>query len=586
MNLGISDPVSCISYPCGGPNCDQCSSSTINSCMSCASGFDYYEDLSLCALPETPSTPESPVNNIIKPTQTSTSVLTKVYNAITKGSTTGFSAAVAGKIFSNIKYLDIGYSSDLQRALKEWKSSFVSIGLDLDPPQGLQDHAPELGVPPTFEKYDVSSDFLINFWEGIIVLLFMVALFGILRALEYSLKASKHRILSSIRKARFMSQNLLYSQFYGIFADIVMFSILNYRTQNLGEGLASLGFVLSALLLIITAIVIAFQFDLLVRYQHLKTNKGELEKFLQGNQGSFISFEDFKDTSLFRQSFVFLLVLRDFLFSMILTTLFEHPLAQTILILVLNLAVIALLLWSQPFKNRCGFLQQIYYELVTLAVNICVIILAFKDNANIEAYDLRQNTGKFIIITNLVFNVTVIAFLVYDIIMAAREAYQKYQTKKSKKISPISLQSEPSHLVSTSRNEEIELSKNQTIILHSETSSLHQKDRNNSEWEFRGINSSIIAANEKSGSLKGNQDSSLIDMQRKVNRHYLNQRSQQARLPRPQEQQQNQRDKDPNNLDDGNNDALQSQIHSHHENLNYSQRQAAQRRRVRNMKNT
>jgi len=198
LNLGISDPVSCISYQCGGSNCDQCSSSTINSCLSCASGYDYYEDLSLCTRPDPPTTP---VNPVIKPTQTSTSVLLKVYNAITKGSTTGFSAAVAGKIFSNIKYLDIGYSSDLQRALKEWKSSFVSVGLDLDPPQGLRDNAPELGVPPTFEKYDVSSDFLINFWEGIIVLPFMVALFGILRALEYLTKASKHKLLTPIKKA-------------------------------------------------------------------------------------------------------------------------------------------------------------------------------------------------------------------------------------------------------------------------------------------------------------------------------------------------------------------------------------------------
>ena len=123
LNLGISDPVSCISYQCGGSNCDQCSSSTINSCLSCASGYDYYEDLSLCTRPDPPTTP---VNPVIKPTQTSTSVLLKVYNAITKGSTTGFSVAVAGKISSNIKYLDIGYSSDLQRALKEWKSSFVS----------------------------------------------------------------------------------------------------------------------------------------------------------------------------------------------------------------------------------------------------------------------------------------------------------------------------------------------------------------------------------------------------------------------------------------------------------------------------
>jgi len=360
----------------------------------------------------------------------------------------------------------------------------VSIGLDINPPQGLQDQIPESGVPPTFEKYNVSSNFLINFWEGIIVLLFMVVLFGLMRALEYFTNAAKHKKFpyTTIRTARYMTQNLLLSQFDGLFGDITMYSILNYRTKDPEKGLGSIDLVLSAFLLILTVIIIGSQLNLLVRYQHLKKNKEALEKFIERSQGSLIAFEDFKDTSLFRQAFFFLLILRDFLFSLILTTLFGYPLVQTILILILNLAIVAFLFAKQPFKKRCGFFQQLFYESVTLAVNICVIILAAKDQERSTAYDLRQTTGKFIIITNLVFNFTVIVFLVFGLIMTLKENYQEYKAKRVKKISSIPIDAFLSQLADSSHIQTIGLvetdsNKSQTEIFKANARKIEQPFR-------------------------------------------------------------------------------------------------------------
>jgi len=220
---------------------------------------------------------------------------------------------------------------------------------------------------------------------------------------------------------------------------VVMLSAISYRSQDINEGLSSLGFLFSMLLLVSILIFLGVQFYKLIRYQRIKNDKSALEKFTQNNQGSLIAFEDFKDVSLLRQSFLFTLVLRDFLFSVILTTLFEHPLAQTIIILVLNLIILTFLFWKQPFKKIFGFIQQLFYEIVTLAVNISVIVLAAKDAESAKASDLRERIGKLVIVTNLVFNFTVIAFLIYGLIMSAKEYYQEFQAKKAKKSSSSNL---------------------------------------------------------------------------------------------------------------------------------------------------
>jgi len=473
--------------------------------------------------------PTPPVSPVAKSAQTTTSALSKVYNALTKGGSSGFSAAVAGKIFSNIKYLDIGYSLELQEALKSWQSSFISTGLNLDPPQSLQENIPELGVPPAFEKYDVSSDFLINFWEGTVFLLIVIALFAVLRALEYCTNASKY-----IRSARFMIQNLLYSQFYGMCGDIVLLSVLDYRSQDLENGFSSFGLILSATLLIITVIVLGSQFYLLIRYQRLKNNQNASQKLLKESQGSLITFEDFKGTSLWKQSFLFLLVLRDVLFSLILTTLFEHPLAQTIFILILNLAMVGFLIFCQPFKKLFSLFQQIFYEIVTLAINISVIILAAKDQAEETAYDLRQSTGKFIIVTNLVFNFTVIAFLIFGLYKTFKEAYQEYKAKKVKKTSAISIDSQlaDSSLLHTRGL----MNSNQSQI---ENSRLNAK-RKNHEKSFNTMETSgnqLLFENlDTPGRI---QDLSLVELPKTRNRNNTRKNHDRSDFQREQQRQQN-----------------------------------------------
>ena len=369
--------------------------------------------------------------------QKAASAVTQATAALSSGSPTGISATVAGKIFSNIKYLNISYSNELEDALINWGTSFISLEFMPDMPQTIQQRIANQPVPYMFEKYNIKSSFLLNFWNNLCLLLILTAFFISVCLFEFTaLRAQKPQITSKLVIARTMTQNFLLTQLYSVYGDIIFYTTLEYRSIHLNQGLFKLSFSASLTLLFIIILSLSLHFYLLHKYQKIKKQARPelLTKFIDSHKGNFVLFRDFKDVSLLYQSFLLLLTARDLTFSLILTTMFQHPLAQTILILVFNVAMFAYLILRPPFVSLLDATQQLFYEFITMSVNVSVLIMAIMDEIRSNGLELRSNIGKFVIITNMIFNFGSLAFMLIKGWTVIREIYQAYKIQKKAKI--------------------------------------------------------------------------------------------------------------------------------------------------------
>lgn len=427
----------------------------LKSCLvSCSDGYE--EDHSLfykrCLPVKTSETVKTTIE-VTGSTGTASRAVTQATAALSSGSPTGISASVAGKIFTNIKFLNISYSVELLDALETWGESFVNLGFLPDMPVSIEAKIAERPVPYMFEKYEVGSSFLLNFWNNFCFLIILTTAFISVVIMELALEKCFSRsdsIQSKLAVIRAMIQNFILTQLYSVYGDIVFYATLEYRSLDFSLGLTGLSFSLSIVFLVLMLICFGLHLFLIKKYQRIKkqakisNNQNLLDQFVNSHKGNFVLFKDFKDHLIIQQSFLFFLTARDLAFSFILTTMFLHPLAQTILILILNLAMVAYLVWFRPFDSLFDASQQLFYEVITLSVNVSVLIMAVMDSIHSSGYQQRRELGKFLIIMNLIFNFGSLAFMLIKGWMVSKEIYESYKAKKKQqrksKLSDLPLQ--------------------------------------------------------------------------------------------------------------------------------------------------
>ncbi len=372
------------------------------------------------------------LKDTLETSQSINSAATQMANIISKGSSLSLSAAVSGKIFSQIKYLNISYSGELQVALLTWLPSFVSLGLTPDMPESMEDRIPERHVPYVFEKYDVPSSFLENFWENLGIIVFATTIWMLSKGLEL--------MKSPIKKIRILIQNFLITALYGVYGDLVLYSLVEYRTFIFGWNLSLFSLIVSVIMLIVMFVSFWYQTKLLVNYQRIKKHEeNNLEKFKKNHEGSQVLFKDFKDYSLSPQLFLFFLSGRDLLFSLILATTFDYPLPQTILSTISTCLMIVYLFLKKPFESNFDFVQQLFFEFIGLIVNVSVLVNAVLDAGNYETINARNNIGTLVIIANIVFNLVTAVFMLICVFQALREFYREHNKKQAKKLKSLNL---------------------------------------------------------------------------------------------------------------------------------------------------
>jgi hypothetical protein len=131
---------------------------------------------------------------------------------------------------------------------------------------------------------------------------------------------------------------------------------------------------------------------------------------------------------------------RSFFVVLFLVTLVAYPLAQTIIILIINLQFFGYLLKYRSFKFRYLFAQEVGNELSLLLAYLFMLILAIYDNSDtpLGTIDVRNTVGFGMIIINSMTFVWNVGFQLYDVYLILKElfatvksAWHDYKQKKA-----------------------------------------------------------------------------------------------------------------------------------------------------------
>ena len=141
-------------------------------------------------------------------------------------------------------------------------------------------------------------------------------------------------------------------------------------------------------------------------------------------------FGAFKDNAFSSQGYLFFFVLRSICTNLALAFLPERPLTQSIIMMLLTLAMVVYLGVKRPFKIIVNQVQQITFEMMILTVNIVLVILSIMDATASTAS--REGSSQVILTINLLFGFLPSGFLVAKVIFMGIEYYNQRKLGKLK----------------------------------------------------------------------------------------------------------------------------------------------------------
>jgi len=353
---------------------------------------------------------------------------------LSPGDPTSMSVGAIAKMLQYIKYMNVNFPAKVQVAFASQESD---TGMNADVKRGLSKIFYYRQLPDKFGLYKAHSSFVVNLWQSLLILF---AIYGVTVLLLFISKITKkdskvNSLTMKILPA--LKWNVFLVVFCGSYGDIVFFSALEFKSLNIDNFASFLSFILcfaiNGLALYIFAKIILVN---LMRKKNLKT---QTLNNRQDNTQTYLEeykafFECYKDKSFDQQLFLAIYILRVSSFNIIIAYGFKSPVTQAIFIFLINIAMVAYLVIKRPMKKLINLLQQLSIELVLIVFNLCLLILAFADNANNDSIDLRNDIGEVMMMINLIAPIVSMGLIVIKIILIAWEFYQEYKQAKAIKI--------------------------------------------------------------------------------------------------------------------------------------------------------
>ena len=357
---------------------------------------------------------------------------------------TSASSAMLAKMLQYTKFINITKSRRLSFFFKSSKMSSGFLTFIHPMSANLRGRFRERILPAEFLKYKVHSSFLVNFWEGFLSFSIICGIYLPIRGLEWIAKYlnKSPKLQKGLQMIRFPIQNFLIIQFYNSFSDIVLFSLLNMKTLDFQTGTDTVSFLFALSSLIFGFCLFIYHYRLLRSYQMKRSTKDEndesrtnLTHFVDSNKGFHALFFIFDDTSLLNQSFLLIFTLRTILYNIIIATLYNHPLIQAILIMVLSLLMLGFMILKRPFKLFVNLLQHVIGELILFSVNMSIIVLAGLDMGGHNTESVRDRQGHYFIICSMIMSFLAPMFIGIKIsLLLVNHLVKKQKEKRSKQI--------------------------------------------------------------------------------------------------------------------------------------------------------
>jgi len=418
-----------ISFPLKGCpyHCSACTSQEL--CQTCDQG--YILSNSLCDLSPSPPSSQQAQGQA---TQAVSSSAKGIGSVVCVGRTTPPVAALVSKTVQNTRYLNLSVTAELAEIYQTWDADIISW----DVPKVLSNEDHFKPSPSLFARYGLGSPFLVNFWPTLMNIGIGLTTFIICFVLQKLFKRSKSQgwTSSMLHKLLTGSFNFALVQAYVCLDDTLFYLVIDIKT-NPFNGFFSWASVTSALIfLVFGCLLLFFNFWIVRKYQSIKNqglvkkNMKDLKDLKERNKYWELFYSDFNDDGLWSQSFFAILIIRSTLSSFIIVV-FNYPLIQTSILVTLDVAIIFFLYLKSPFKTLRGKLAQYYYEIITLLVHICTLILSLQEDTFEKLPDKLINvlcTG--IIYLNTALITGSVGFLFIEIYKTIEEAIDEKQKQR------------------------------------------------------------------------------------------------------------------------------------------------------------
>ena len=397
--------------PCSAPNCISCLGSK---CLACKLNYLLYLGDNKCYFKDSCPLGTSPsfthcVDELLESVGTTQALASKsaalVASAITLVSFSnplGLLFAALGESLLYMKYMNINYPPKLQYILNQPEASLYTIQYISSAAEEIEDGVEKVPLADNFERNDLHSSFLINFWSSLMTLLIIVTAIIIVWLSAY-LTQSCQSIRIAIGKVKeSLKWNYLIATFAGSYGPIAFFSSFEFRTVQFGSSLEILSFALCILMNIIL-VGISVKIFMIIKTLTKEKNSKKLKRLKRRFRDYEVVFENFKGSSFSQQSYFLLSCLRFYLFYTILGYLFEYPLTQAVLINIQGIFFLGYICLKQPFQSKFEFVETLIIEFTFQIIHACVLGLAIADEKGSETSIRTVNLGVVMMICICVF---------------------------------------------------------------------------------------------------------------------------------------------------------------------------------------
>ena len=397
----------------------------------CKLGCDYpYEvkDTIYCSLDLSQSDLEQArtISKIISITSQSLSIGCFLLNLFNPSDSSAFTLVAIAKMLLYTRYMDLKYPPKLQSVLDQQTPNLPSIKFLRDAQDLLKKHLTSAPLPEKFDHYKLCSSFLVNLLQPLLILLAMLVVTLILCLTKYLYKKENKFRALVCKTVDSLKWNLLITLSISNYDGIILYSSLEIRSTINTEGsfLYILSYMTAMIMLLVISVISAKTISIVVRFREAIGQQPDgalriqrLAKFKIDNKGYQVLYKACKDSNLSQQSFLLIFTGRLILFHITIASLIYYPLAQAIIILIMNLVMILYLFIQSPIKEKLPLVQQILQEMILLVVNVCILVIASLDLSEKLDISTRIVVGAIILNCNLILSILGPVFTVLLIIV-------------------------------------------------------------------------------------------------------------------------------------------------------------------------
>ena len=381
--------------------------------------------------------------NTIDAAGTATSVGIAASSLISSQSSGAITLISLIKMLEYIRYMNINYPPKLEYMMDSQGNDAISLTFNVNLPKSIERKFPDYPLPGRFGKYDLVSNFFVNYWEELFTLGVVLLVLVISTLLASKAKDVKYIGVSSTKIRDIIKWNFFLIVFCGNVDSVGVFSSMEFRTTHFNSFVsvfATLVCVFINLLVLYVMFMIPYIIYSLRRARRkvlpVGKNFGHQDYNAKNNSQRFalcgVLFMNFEEKSASQHSCMFLILFRVYLFNIIIGYLFEYPLVQAILLTTMSILMLGYFSIARPYKNALELIKTMTYETIIAGVNICVLILAIMDHKGIENNESRRKLGDAIIISNIAFNLMAVSYMVVELVIKVIKVYGRRKTITTK----------------------------------------------------------------------------------------------------------------------------------------------------------